>query len=82
MRRSIWVNIRNANKFLDVVHYKCGHYYVAQFIRWSPEESFNGQEIINWTGNTRNRRLRRRWKKANLLALLEDYKEVQRNVYA
>lgn len=73
MEITIWRNNRNGNKYLDVVRYACGHYYAAQFMRYGPHESYNGTEIINWNGNTRNRRHRRRWRKANLSALLEDY---------
>lgn len=73
MTESIFRNIRNKNKYLNVVHYKCGHYYVVQYMRWEAAETPTGTVVINYTGCVRNRRCRQRWKLRNLKELLNDY---------
>lgn len=65
MRVFYFTNKRNENKKLEVHHSKCGHYTVCQFIQ-------NGS-VVNYTGVRHNRKKLRRWKKADLMSLLEDY---------
>lgn len=67
MERKIYRNNRNENKYLEVVHYGCGHYHVVQFTKW--------ENIVNKLGTLTGRR--HRWRKANLQDLLEDYHEVE-----
>ena len=75
--KTIYRNKMNRNKYLEVVHYPCGHYHVVQFIRFSPRTSYNGKEIINYNGGTfKFPRHRCRWRLSNLKVLLEDYEIV------
>lgn len=73
MTEIVFQNKRNPHKYLNVAHYKCGHYYVAQYIRWEANETPSHETVILNTGNIRNRRRRHWWKVGNLKALLEDY---------
>jgi hypothetical protein len=68
MKVKTYQNLRNLNKYLEVVRYDCGHYYACQYMQWG--------DIRNYTGVVRNRKCRWRWKKGNLTELLKDYKEV------
>lgn len=68
MKVEFYQNKRNENKYLEVHHSNCGHYTVAQFMN-----TCCGRQ---WTGVRHNRRKMHRWKKADLNALLEDYKSV------
>lgn len=74
MTEIIYQNIQNPNKYLNVVRYACGHYYVVQYLRWEADETPTGTTVVNYTGCIRNRRCRRRWRIGNLKALLEDYR--------
>ena len=73
MTEIIYQNIRNPNKYLNVVRYKCGHYYACQYLRWEADETPTGTVVVNYTGVVRNRRRRWRWRVKNLKALLQDY---------
>lgn len=65
---STYVNNRNKNKRLIVVHYPCGHYYFRQYMAWE-----NG--VINPVGGGNGRhRVRKSW----LKELLTDYDLVWR----
>lgn len=67
MTRKIYRNNRNENKYLEVIHYSCGHYHVVQFMRWGT--------LVNKVGDLTGKR--HRWRKANLEELLEDYHEIE-----
>lgn len=57
-----YINRRNSNKFLIVHRSSCGHYLVKQVMIFD-----NG--VINKTGDG----LFHRWKKKDLVSLLNDY---------
>ena len=80
MERKVYFNKYNIHKIVEVVRYKCGHYYVAQYIFHSPEQSASGKEVMNYTGTTRNRRCRRRWSVKRVNELLADYVELYQEV--
>lgn len=61
-------NKRNANKYVEVRHYKCGHYSCRQYMMWD-----NG--VKNVLGSRTGRLFR--WRKKFLNDLLEDYVEVE-----
>lgn len=67
MERKTYRNSRNENKYLEVIHYGCGHYHVVQFMKWD--------NLINKIGSRTGRRCR--WTKAHLQELLEDYTQVE-----
>lgn len=69
----IWKNIYNLHKYLEVRTYKCGHTYVAQYMRYEADETRDGKAVVNWTGNRYNRRRRVRLNKESLANLLDDY---------
>lgn len=66
MEKKIYQNLRNENKFIEVVHYNCGHYHAVQFMKWG--------NIINKLGSRSGRRFRISSKTLNMV--LEDYREV------
>lgn len=78
MKRSVWMNNTNQHKFIEVVRYKCGHFYVCQYMEFIgfDYETGGAKLIRNYTGAIRNRRCRRRWTKKNLDELLMYYEEV------
>lgn len=63
MTRTIYQNNLNADKYLEVIRYGCGHYHIVQFMRWG--------SIVNKIGSRTGRRCR--WTKRNLQELLQDY---------
>ena len=67
MQRKIYQNKRNNDKYLEVVRYRCGHYYVVQFMKWG--------SLVNKLGSRTGRR--GRWSKEYLDILLKDYTEVE-----
>lgn len=67
MQRQIYRNKRNEDKYIEVIHYDDGHYYAVQFMRWGT--------IVNKLGSRTGRR--GRWRKAKLVELLDDYKEIE-----
>lgn len=73
MMMKVYVNKRNPHKYVEVVRYKCGHYYLAQSIRHSRP---GGGEVVNYTGSRMGRRCRKRWTVNNVRMLLDDYDEV------
>lgn len=56
MTRTIYQNNLNADKYLEVIRYGCGHYHIVQFMRWG--------SIVNKIGSRTGRRCR--WTKKNL----------------
>ena len=67
MERKIYQNNRDEDKYLEVIKYKCHHFYVVQFMKWGT--------IINKLGSRTGRR--GRWRKESLDYILEDYHEVK-----
>lgn len=63
MRKQIYQNTRNKNKYIEVVRYACGHYYAVQFMQWG--------NVINKLGTRTGRRFR--FRKQSLAGILEDY---------
>jgi len=66
MEKKIFVNNRNGNKFLEVVRYRSGNYYMVQFMQWG--------DVVNKLGSRSGRRFRTT--KRTLIGILEDYQEV------
>ena len=66
MKKSIYRNNRNSNKYIDVVRYGCGHYYAVQYMRWG--------NVINKLGSRTGRRFR--FCKGTLMDILEDYTQI------
>lgn len=68
MRTYIYQNKQNGNKYIILKRYDCGHYYWQQYMQWETPRG----TVINWNGNTRNRRhlrrVRRAWWEQVLLA--------------
>lgn len=67
MDRRIYQNNRDEDKYLEVIEYKCHHFYAVQFMKWGT--------IINKLGSRTGRR--GRWRKESLDYILEDYHEVK-----
>lgn len=67
MKRTIYQNMRDEDKYLEVVRYSSGNYYAVQFMKWG--------SIVNKLGSRTGRRFR--WTKRSLEALLEDYRPVE-----
>ena len=65
MKKQIFRNNRNENKYIEVVTYDAGHVYAVQFIG-------RKNDVANRTGD----RCRHRFNKSTLASILEDYKEV------
>lgn len=63
MKKQIYQNVRNENKYIEVVHYACGHYHAVQFMQWD--------NVINKLGSRTGRRFR--FRKQSLADILEDY---------
>lgn len=63
MKKQIYRNVRNGNKYIEVVHYACGHYHAVQFMQWG--------NITNKLGSRTGRRFR--FRKQSLADILEDY---------
>lgn len=61
MEKKIYRNKRNENKYIELVHYGCGHYYAIQFMKWG--------NIVNRNGGNR----RFRFTKNFIMSILEDY---------
>lgn len=66
MKCAIFVNKRNFNKRLDVHYDEDGHYTVKQFIL-NPNTGYR-----NYTGDGNFHR----WRKDNLMELLQDYRRM------
>lgn len=68
---SIYRNKRNKNKYIEV--HNDGHYHnsVKQFMQW--KEDRNGNQLAKPIRNEMGDRVLHRWKKSNLMELLEDY---------
>ncbi len=68
---TIYRNKRNQNKYIEVHNDGYYHNSVKQFMQWKKDHNGNQLEkpIRNETGD----RVLHRWKKANLMELLEDY---------
>ena len=67
MKRTIYQNKRDEDKYLEVVRYSSGNYYAVQFMKWG--------SIVNKLGSRTGRRFR--WTKRSLEVLLEDYRPVE-----
>lgn len=61
-------NKRNEHKYVEVRHYKDGHYSCRQYMLFD-----NG--VKNYIGSRKGRLFR--WRKKNIAELLEDYVEVE-----
>lgn len=66
MKKTIYRNNRNSNKFIEVVRYKSGNYYAVQFMQWG--------DVINKLGSRTGRRFR--FTKKTLTSVLDDYTEI------
>ena len=68
---SIYRNKRNENKYIEVHNDGYYHNSVKQFMQWKKDH--NGNQLAKPIRNEMGDRVLHRWKKANLVALLEDY---------
>ena len=66
--RDTFRNLRNPNKYIEVVRYKCGHFYVVQYMKWD-----NG--VINYMGTKRGGHFRMTAR--TLCPILADYQQVK-----
>ena len=66
MKKTIYRNNRNSNKFIEGVRYKSGNYYAVQFMPWG--------NVGNKLGSRTGRRFR--FTKKTLMSVLEDYTEI------
>lgn len=71
-QRATYQNIRNENKFIDVVHHGDGHYYMIQYIK----HEFPERTVVNYMGTRCGRKRKFRVRKGTLLGILEDYRKV------
>lgn len=62
MKKALYRNKRNANKYIELVRYGCGHYYAIQKMIWGDVVSSGGR--------------RSRFNKDTIDSILEDYEEV------
>lgn len=72
-QRATYQNIRNKNKFIDVVHHGDGHYYAIQFMKYETP----GRTVVNYVGTRCGRKQKFRIRKGTLLSILEDYRKVE-----
>lgn len=72
--RATFRNIRNEHKFIDVVHYGDGHYYMIQYIK----HEFLERTVVNYMGTRCGHKHKFRIGKATLIGILEDYKKVEK----
>lgn len=61
---TIWQNTQNEHKYLEVVHYKDGHYFIHEYMQWG--------SVRNSIGRRRMVKIHKR----ELVELLKDYKKV------
>ena len=40
---SVYINLCNHNKCIEIVHYPCGHYYIRQYMQWGPVKNYVGR---------------------------------------
>lgn len=75
MKQMIYRNLRNENKYLEVVRYDCGHYYMRPFMQWiTPVTLSNGYVMAGVRNNLGGRDDRFRVQKRNYLSwFLNDY---------
>lgn len=66
MKKSLYRNNRNANKYIEVVRYDCGHYHAVQYMKWG--------NVVNKLGSRIGRRFR--FCKRTLMDILEDYTQI------
>ena len=66
---TIYRNKRNKNKYIEVHGYY--HNSVKQYMQWKKDH--NGNQLAKPIRNETGDRVLHRWKKANLMELLEDY---------
>ena len=64
MKVVIYRNAWNEHKYIEVHYSKCGHFTVRQYMYWG----MTG--VKNFTGDGKLHR----WRKANLVELLHDYR--------
>ena len=65
-------NKRNHHKYIEVNHTKCGHFYVKQYIKTENcDKQYTGVRLKRVSVGTWHR-----WRKKNLVELLENYEEV------
>ena len=67
IRRYLYKNNRNHNKYIVLTRYQCGHYYIKQFIRNPITGAYNG------TGGRTSRGRSSRVTVSTMLQVLEDY---------
>lgn len=68
---AIYRNKRNKNKYIEVHNDGYHHNSVKQFMQWKKDH--NGNQLAKPIRNETGDRVLHRWKKANLMELLEDY---------
>lgn len=68
---TIYRNKRNENKYIEVHNDGYYHNSVKQFMQWKKDHK--GNQLAKPIRNEMGDRVLHRWKKANLVALLEDY---------
>ena len=68
---TIYRNKRNKNKYIEVHNDGYYHNSVKQFMQWKKDH--NGNQLAKPIRNEMGDRVLHRWKKANLMELLEDY---------
>lgn len=68
---TIYRNKRNENKYIEVHNDGYYHNSVVQYMEW--EKDCKGEPLEKPIRNKTGDRVLHRWKKANLMELLEDY---------
>lgn len=71
--KATFQNIRNSNKYIEVVHHGDGHYYAIQYIKVTRPD---GTDVINYMGVRYNHVRKFRVRKSTLDSILEDYKKI------
>lgn len=66
MKKTLYRNNRNANKYIEVVRYDCGHYHAVQYMKWG--------NVVNKLGSRTGRRFR--FYKRTLMDILDDYTQI------
>lgn len=71
--KTTYQNIRNENKYVEVVHHGDGHYYMLQYMKWV----LPGKTVVNPVGTAYGSKQKHRVGKRTLLMILEDYERVE-----
>ena len=69
----IYQSRHNPNKYIEIVHYSCGHYAVAQFIQGT--NPITGPNTV-YTGAKKGNRHLQRWRLRDINQFLSDYRYI------